>query len=119
VHSFAPPVSGSGGRSKLPCRWLVPSAPLPQSSAALFFCTARKEHITLMMTGAAVRRSVAAHPDNIQSEQHTANALELIAQMVRMLSSLTSRSKERLESVYATGHERTVLLLCKSALINC
>ena len=32
-----------------------------------------------------------------------------------MLSSLTSRSKDRLESVYATGHERTVLFLCKSA----
>jgi hypothetical protein len=49
------------------------------------------------------------------SEQHTADALELVAQVVRMLSSLTSRSKPRLESIYDTGHERTVVLLCRSA----
>lgn len=47
--------------------------------------------------------------------QQTADTLELVSQITRMLSSLTSRSKPRLQSVYETGHDRTVVLLCKSA----
>ena len=47
--------------------------------------------------------------------QQTADTLELVSQIMRMLSSLTSRSKPRLKTVYETGHDRTVVLLCKSA----
>jgi hypothetical protein len=49
------------------------------------------------------------------TDQQTAETLELVDRIVRMLSSLTSRSKPRLESIYETGHERTVVLLCKSS----
>lgn len=50
----------------------------------------------------------------ISTGHETADMLELVVQIVRMLSSLTSRSKLRLESVYETGHDRTIVLLCKS-----
>lgn len=62
----------------------------------------------LMMLLEQARRLIGASPQ-------TADTLELMAQIVRTLSSLTSRSKPRLESIYETGHDRTVVLLCRSA----
>eukprot|EP01043_Picozoa_sp_COSAG02_P022319 COSAG02_NODE_1157_length_14186_cov_11.986299_12_plen_628_part_00 len=50
----------------------------------------------------------------VSTDQQTAEVLELVDRIVRMVSSLTSRSKPRLEDVYESGHDRTVVLMCKS-----
>ena len=50
----------------------------------------------------------------VLAEQQTASSLDLVAQVVKMLALHANRSKAVLEIIHATGHERTVVLLCKS-----